>query len=102
MRRPAQEPIRLTCPHCGSRLTIDAALGQVISHEPALPSAKNRDLHDAHQLLEAEAQRREDLFKQSAEAEKAKSQLLDRKFKEVLKRSKDEPPTAPLRDIDLD
>ena len=43
-----------------------------------------------------------DLFRQTAEAEKIKSQLLERKFEEALAKSKDEPLVPPTRDIDLD
>jgi hypothetical protein len=36
------------------------------------------------------------------EAEKEKAKLLERKFKELLKKAKDEPVTPVPRDIDLD
>ena len=36
------------------------------------------------------------------EAEKEKAKLLERKFKELLKKAKDEPISKPIRDIDLD
>ncbi len=104
MRREGsrQASLQVTCPCCGSLLTVDAALGQVVSHQPPPRPAKSRDLQDAAHLLEEEARRRDDLFRKSAEAEKAKSQLLDRKFEEALKKSKDQPLTPPLREIDLD
>jgi hypothetical protein len=46
--------------------------------------------------------RREALFTQSAEDEKVKSKVLEEKFRERLKQTKDEPVTRPTRDIDLD
>jgi hypothetical protein len=42
------------------------------------------------------------ILPQSAEDEKAKSQLLDRKFEESLEKAKQQPVTRPTRDIDLD
>ena len=36
------------------------------------------------------------------EAEKEKAKLLERRFKELLKKAKDEPIARPPRDIDLD
>ena len=83
-------------------MTIDRGLGKVISHEPPPRQAKTADLGQAGQLLEKEKARREDLFRASAEQEKVKSQLLDRKFEEALKKSKDQPITRPTRDFDLD
>jgi hypothetical protein len=52
--------------------------------------------------LKGEASRREARFKESMETEKEKAKLLERKFKELLKKAKDEPVAPPTRDIDLD
>jgi hypothetical protein len=59
-------------------------------------------LNQASQLLKKEAERRESLFKQSAEDEKVKSKLLERRFKEAFEKTKDVPTGPPLKDIDLD
>lgn len=83
-------------------MKVDLALGQVISHELPPRSSEGRDLQQAAELLEKEKSRREALFQQSAEAEKTKPDLLDRKFEEALRKSKDEPITRPCRDIDFD
>lgn len=92
----------VVCPCCGARLKVDAALGKVISHQAPSKHAKPPDLEHVGKLLEKEKARREALFKQSAEEEKTKSQRLERKFEEVIKKTKDEPVTPPTRDIDLD
>jgi hypothetical protein len=47
--------------------------------------------------------RKESIFRQSVEAEKHKSELLDKKFQDAFKKAKETPDTGPLvRDIDLD
>ena len=90
------------CPCCGATLTLDAELGRVIAHQaPAKPS-KAPDLDRAAQLLEQEKARREALFKQGAEDERLKSDILERKFRESFEKEKDKPVTRPMRDIDLD
>jgi hypothetical protein len=94
--------IDVVCPCCGAALTIDRALGKMISHHAPPRRANAPDLGQATQVLEKEARRREALFERSADTERVKTQLLDRKFEEALKKSKDEPATRPLRDIDLD
>ncbi len=98
----AANPLEITCPCCGARLKVDAELGKVLHHDPPPKTDKSRDLDQAALLLQKEAQRREALFQQSTADEKIKSQLLDRKFEEALKKSKDEPVGPTLRDIDLD
>jgi hypothetical protein len=92
----------LECPCCGARLKIDQGLHKVIAHEPPLKHSKPPDLEHAAQMLAKEQARREALFRQGREDEKVKSQLLERKFEEALKKGKDEPVTPPLRDLDLD
>ena len=93
--------VEAVCPCCGARLKIDAALGRVVSHEAAPKRTRVPDLERASALLEKEAAQREAHFRHSAETEKVKSQLLERKFEQALAKSKDEPLTPPTRDIDL-
>ncbi len=102
MANPKPPDIHLECPCCGARLVIDAVLRKVISHEAPTKPSNAPDLDHATSLLREQAERREALFKRSTEDEKSKSQLLERKFSEALKKSKDEPITRPTRDIDLE
>lgn len=95
-----QSPFEVTCPCCGARLTLDGALKAVVHHEPPPRSGSAGDLGQAFQALQGEAARREARFREAAEAEKGKEKLLERKFKEGLKRAKDAPP--PPRPFDLD
>ncbi|HUZ46458.1 MAG TPA: hypothetical protein VMW54_07450 [Terriglobia bacterium] len=94
--------IEVECPSCGACLKIDVALGKVIGHELPPRRTETRSLDQASQMLEKEKARREALFQKSTEAEKTKPDLLQRKFEEALRKSKDEPVTRPFRDIDLD
>ena len=92
----------VVCPHCGARLEVDAELGKVLFHEPPPKPAKAPDLDHASQLLKKEAERRESLFKQSADEQKIKSELLERRFREAFEKTKDQPTEPPLKEIDLD
>jgi len=102
MSRRESATLEVVCPCCGARLKIDAELGKVIHHAAPPKHTKSPDIDHAAQLLEKEKARREALFQQSSEEEKVKSQLLERRLAEALKKSKDEPITPPTRDIDLD
>ncbi len=92
----------LVCPCCGATLTVDSEFGKVLFHVAPPREDKGPDLDQAAQLLKKEADRREALFRQSADDEKIKSELLDRKFKEAFEKTKDQPTGPPLRDFDLD
>jgi len=101
-RQREEKKIEVVCPCCGATLTVDAELGKVLFHQPPPKQDKGPDLDFAAQLLKKEADRREALFRQSADEEKIKSELLDRKFKEAFEKTKDQPAGPPVRDFDLD
>lgn len=102
MGEPTLRPAEIVCPCCGARLKVDRELGKVIGHEAPNKPAHTPDLDRAAILLKKRAQEREARFRQSAEDEKGKSRLLERKFAEALEKAKDQPLTPPTRDIDLD
>ena len=97
----ARTTMELTCPCCQAKLTIDPELGAVLHHELPPKAASITDLKAAVEELKGEAGRREARFKESMEAEKEKGKVLERKFKELLKKAKDEPVSRPTREIDL-
>ncbi len=94
--------MEVTCPCCQAKLTIDLQLAVVLSHEAPPKAAPDVDISDAARILEEQAQRREDKFRKSWEAEKKKEDVLSRKFEEALKKAKDQPVEKPLRDFDLE
>ena len=100
--REERGEMELECPCCGALLKIDASLGKVIWHGKPPRKTDTPDIDQSARLLEQEEARREALFRKSAEDEKSKAQLLEKKFQEALKRSKDEPIERPARDMDLD
>ena len=103
MPKSKDSSIFVSCPCCGAQLTVDSKLQKVIAHEASPPRHQAApDLDRAGALLREQAARREAIFRQSTEDEKSKPQLLERKFEEALKKSKDQPIEKPTRDIDLD
>ncbi len=94
--------IEVTCPRCQARLTVDPQLAVVLSHEAPPKSAPDVDITDAARILQEQAQRREDKFRESWDAEQQKEDVLTRKFEEALKKAKDKPVEKPVRDFDLD
>ncbi len=102
MSKSAQ-PFETACPCCGASLKIDPATKAVISHIPkAIPKTFN-DMEEAAKAMREQESRKESIFRQSVEAQKNASDLLEKKFQEALKRAKETPDTGkPLRDFDLD
>ena len=100
-KKPAQ-PIEVACPCCHSKLTVDPDLAVVLSHVAPPKKTVDVDITDAARILTEQAQKREDKFRESWEAEHKKEDVLTRKFEEALKKAKDQPAEKPIRDIDLD
>jgi len=102
MSQKEASTIQITCPCCGSTLTIDPLLAAVLDHKLPVKPPIIAQMKDAVQLVKDEASRRDEKYQQIVEAEKNKGKLLDRKFQELLKKAQEEPLEKPLKDIDLD
>ncbi len=102
MSKNKAKTVEVVCPCCGARLEVDTELGKILFHEPPPRTSRAPDLNQASELLKKEAERRESLFQHSADEEKIKSELLERRFKEAFEKTKDVPTGPPLKDIDLD
>jgi hypothetical protein len=94
--------LNVTCPCCQAKLSVDAALGVVLSHEAPLKPGPNVDLTDAAGILAEQNRQREDKFRDSWFQESNKEDILAKKFEEAMKKAKDTPATKPIRDFDLD
>jgi uncharacterized protein (DUF1778 family) len=105
MRVMAKSPpaFDVTCPCCGAVLKVDPSTQAVIAHTaPVVPKTFN-DIEEAARAMKEQDIRRESIFRQSVEAQKHASDVLDKKFQEALKRAKESPDTGkPIRDFDLD
>jgi hypothetical protein len=93
--------IEVTCPCCQSKLTVDTQLAVVLAHVSPPKATPNVDIEDSARILADQAQRREDKFRESWDAEQKKDDVLERKFQEGLKKAKEQPVTKPVRDFDL-
>ena len=72
MAKKQAAPIEITCPCCHSQLTVEPELAVVLSHTPPAKAAPDVDISDAARILADQAQRREDKFRDSWEAERKK------------------------------
>jgi hypothetical protein len=102
MGKKPEPPIDVVCPCCQAKLKIDAQLAVVLSHESPPLAGPDVDLTDAAHHLREQAERREEKFRLSWDAEQKKEDVLTRKFEEALKKAKKEPVEKPVRDFDLD
>src|SRR5260370_30383063 len=97
------EAFEVSCPCCSAMLKVDVDSRAVISHIPPERPKTFNDFEEAARAMKEQDSRRDSLFRQSVEAEKNKSDLLEKKFQEATNRANETPDAAPrIRDIDLD
>ena len=95
--------LEVSCPCCGAALKVDARNGAVISHVAPLKPKMFNDLDEAARAMKEQDNRRDSIFRQSVEAQKHASDLLEKKFQEAIRKAKETPDTGrPIRDFDLD
>jgi hypothetical protein len=102
MAKKDAEAIQVTCPCCQAKLSVDAQLGVVLSHEAPVKKGPDVDLTDAAGILAEQNRKREDKFADSWFTETNKEDILAKKFEEAMKKAKDAPAEKPIRDFDLD
>ena len=84
-------------------LKVDAATRTVIAHTPAPRKRTFEDLEAAAKEMRERDERKESIFRQAVDAEKNKTDLLEKRFAEALKKAKETPDSGkPLREFDLD
>jgi hypothetical protein len=98
----SSENLRVTCPCCQAKLTVDHVLGAVLAHEAPPKAGPNIDLEKAQDILAEQKRQREDKFADSFFQETHKEDILAKKFEEAMKKAKDAPAGKPIRDLDLD
>ncbi|GMU63828.1 MAG: hypothetical protein AMXMBFR36_01020 [Acidobacteriota bacterium] len=95
--------LTVTCPDCGTELTVDAATGAVLAHRaPKAPPAGGKSFDALFADLDAQKARAEDLFEREKAAFADRDRLLEEKFREAMKRADEEPDLPPKRPFDLD
>jgi hypothetical protein len=103
MAKSSLEPFEVTCPCCSATLKVDVDTRSVISHVAPIKPNTFADFESAAKAMREQEGRKESIFRQAVDAEKNKAEVLDKKFKDAMKKAKESPDEGrPLRDFDLD
>lgn len=103
MAKKSATTFEITCPCCSSVLKVDPEDKAVISHTAPIKPKMFNDIEEAAKAMKEQDSRRESIFRQSVEAQKHASDLLEKKFQEAVKKAKESPDTGkPIRDFELD
>lgn len=84
-------------------LKIDPETRAVITHTAPVKPKTFNDMEEAARAMKEQDSRRDSIFRQSLDAQRHASELLEKKFQEAVKKAKETPDTGkPIRDFDLD
>ena len=93
--------VQVECPCCRTRLTVDVASGEVLAEErPKMDATKT--FEDAMTRVNSGASRRNEAFEKAFDRTQKLDDLLEKKFEEARKKTKDEPVERPHNPLDLD
>lgn len=99
--RKPRGPIDVHCPCCGALLVVDPDTRTILRHEPP-PKAAAASFDEMLKEVKLAKQRRDSKLQRAMEEQDKREEILEKKFREAMKKadSDDEPP--PPRPIDLD
>lgn len=87
----------VTCPCCGTRLTLDRASGEILAEERPKPDT-DANFESAWKEVSQGSKRREDAFTKAMDRTRRQEDLLQKKFDEARKKASrdDAPPRNPF------
>ncbi len=91
--------VRVSCPCCSARLTVDPGTGDVLSVDA--PATAPKDFDQAVGEVRSAEQRREDAFSRAFDRTRRLEDVLDKKFEEARKKAAKDP-TPPRNPFDRD
>jgi hypothetical protein len=91
----------LICPCCATKLTVDAATGEILAEERPKMDAK-QSFDDAMNQVKGGAKRREDAFEKAFDRTQNLDDLLSKKFEEAKKKADKDKDKKPHRPFDFD
>lgn len=97
-----QASFKVTCPHCRALLEIDPDHKLVVGGEAPPAQKEGLSFDERMKKLEEEKKNAQSKFEESVRAEKSKKEVLEKKFRELAEKAKDDKGIPMKRDIDLD
>jgi hypothetical protein len=90
------DPLTLRCPDCSSHLVIDAATGEVLSHQlPQSSPAQGKGFEELLEDLDKGKARAEAVFAREVSAHEDRERLLEEKYRQALARAAEDPDDGP-------
>lgn len=97
-----QGNFKVTCPHCRALIEIDPEHMLAVGGEAPAAPKEGLSFDERMKKLEEDKKNAQTKFEESVRAEKNKKEVLEKKFRELAEKAKDDNGIPMKRDIDLD
>ena len=91
----------VTCPCCSTKLTVDAASGEILAEERPAPD-REKTFEKAMGEVQTGASRREEAFAKAFDRTQNLDDLLNKKFEEARKKAAKDKSEKPRNPFDMD
>lgn len=93
--------LKITCPCCATRLTVDAETGEILTHKRAKRD-HSRTLRQALADLDHEAKHRDEAFEKALKRTQHRDDILMKKLREAREQAKEDRSSRPPNPLDRD
>lgn len=101
MKKSPEDTLQITCPECGTVLHVDRSTGAILLEDrPRKGTVKSLE-EAAREAIARQEQARSQLA-QAMEEAKHKDEILEKKFREAVKKAERDDAPPPPRPFDLD
>jgi len=101
MPKPKSDILRVTCPSCGGTLHLDRETGAILLEERP-KKGPARTLEEAARETAARHEQAEAQLERAMEEARHKDEILEKKFREAVKKAEKDDAPPPPRPFDLD
>ena len=95
------DSFEIECPCCRALIVIDGGSGEILLHKPA-EKKHSRSFEDMVSEIDKQKQNREKLFEKGLSGQKNRKDVLEKRFKEAVKRAESDDDKPRVNPMDLD
>jgi hypothetical protein len=96
----ADSPFEINCPCCGALIVLDAATRAVLRHE--VPARHSASFEEMLKEVDLSKKRNESKLQRAMEEQDRRGEILEKKFREAIKKADSPDAKPPLKPFDLD
>ena len=95
------DSLEISCPDCDALIVVDRESGEILLHKPG-EKKSSKTFEEMVSDIDRQKQNREKLFEKGLSGQKNRKDILEKRFREVLKRVDEDDDRPRVNPMDLD